>query len=226
MTSAEKPGDLLDTVRSTLFASVPALGVLVFLIVAVKVFRAAHMETATTVAVVSSADPVALLKGVVLTLLPGFLTAVVAAGIWWWVGDTPSGSQALDPAATARTALFRPRTLLVWSLLVMAFFTISWPVFLVLAVPVIAHTILLTGQSIGRWQDAGLARTLPSTVRATGLIAAVVSVGWLALSPTVWLPLRLVHLDARHTTATQGMPLPTEFGAFILSRKGLSGSRQ
>src|ERR1700682_5180372 len=86
MGAKEGSDNVLKTLQGTVWSSIPALSVLVFFAVTVKVFRAARMETTTTVAIVSSADTVALLKGVVLTLLPGFLAGVVAAGIWWWSG--------------------------------------------------------------------------------------------------------------------------------------------
>src|SRR5262249_14997601 len=90
-----------DTLRGALFASIPALSVLVFIVVAVKVFRASRMETTTTVAIVSTADVVALLKGVILTLLPGFLAALTAAAIWWWAGVIPEHAEGADPRRAA-----------------------------------------------------------------------------------------------------------------------------
>jgi len=71
-----------DTLRGAILSSIPALSALVFVVVAVKVFRASYMETTTTVSIVSNADPFQLLKGVILTLLPGFLAALVAAAVW------------------------------------------------------------------------------------------------------------------------------------------------
>ncbi len=77
----EEPKHLFETFRTRALASVPALSILTFVIVAVKVFRASGMETSTTVAIVSTADVIALLKGVVLTLLPGFLAAASGSGL-------------------------------------------------------------------------------------------------------------------------------------------------
>ena len=127
-----------DTIRTTLLTSVPVLSALIFVVVSVKVFRAALMDTTTTVAIVSTADVVALLKGVILTLLPGFLAALTAAAIWWWAGVLPAR---LDRAHrdAAQRGLFSPQALWAWAMIVTAFFTVWWPIFLVLLVPVLGR---------------------------------------------------------------------------------------
>jgi predicted S18 family serine protease len=63
----------LKTLESGVLTSIPVLSVLVFIVVTLKVFRVSGMETTTTVTVISEADTFALLRGVVVTLLPGFL---------------------------------------------------------------------------------------------------------------------------------------------------------
>ena len=69
--TSDPAAGFFDSIRGAIFTSIPALAALVFVVVAVKVFRASRMETTTTVAIVSNADDFQLLKGIVLTLLPG-----------------------------------------------------------------------------------------------------------------------------------------------------------
>jgi hypothetical protein len=203
-----------DTLRGALFASIPALSVLVFIVVAVKVFRASRMETTTTVAIVSTADVVALLKGVILTLLPGFLAALTAAAIWWWAGVLPEHAEGADPRRAATRALLCPQAILAWALIVMAFFTVWWPIFLVLLLPVLFVTGVLIAQSLGR----RLLATVPlrRTLRVFGLVAAAVFVGLLTLEPSVWLPLRTITV-AKGTLTLNGKALPHQFPAYVLS---------
>lgn len=212
--------DFLQTLRGTVLSSIPATSALVFFAVAVKVFRAARMETATTVAIVSSADIPALLKGVILTLLPGFLAGVVAAGVWWWSGsiasaDTETGEQA-SVEHSAWRGLFNPRSALMWSLLVMAFFTISWPAFLALFGPVAFCTVLLAIYTIRKSASNRLLRRMQVFLQAFGVLAAVTSIAWLALSPQVWLPLRLIEMKPGVVVTANGRQLPQRFGAYVL----------
>jgi hypothetical protein len=138
-----------ETIQGAVLTSIPALSALVFVVVAVKVFRAAMMETTTTVAIVSTADVVALLKGVILTLLPGFLAGLTAASIWWWAGVLPTELDGgPEVPAAARRGLLSPQALWAWAMTVMAFFTVWWPVFLVLLVPVLAATVALVPLSL------------------------------------------------------------------------------
>jgi len=147
----QEPGkSFFDTLRGAVVSSVPALSALVFVVVAIKVFRASMMETTTTVAIVSTADLVALLKGVILTLLPGFLAALTAASIWWWAGVLPERLAGDDAPAAARRALFSPQAAFAWAMTVTAFLTIWWPIFLLLFVPVLATTVALLRRSHAR----------------------------------------------------------------------------
>lgn len=270
--SPASPSSFLETVRGTVLSSLPTVSALTFVVVAVKVFRAANMETSTTVAIVSNADVVALLKGVVLTLLPGLLAGIVAATVSWWGASLPTTE---EPGA-ARKALFNARAVLAWSLLVVAFYTISWPVFDALFLP----TALMTGWLLGRgWHVGGehhwrgrrlLAMLLLGTVLAIasvplpvhgtrvwqwfvlvqlpvtvavgwvvgrgwvwsgvewsprlqavlptlGSLAAVGSIGYLTLAPTVWLPLRAITTVPGKTVTVNGTKLPSAFAAFVLS---------
>lgn|GEM_PF-5295673 len=145
----EDEKNLFDTLRIGIITGLPALSAFVFVVVAVKVFRASLMETTTTVAIVSNADAVALLKGVILTLLPGFLAGLTAASIWWWGGVLPSRSDTAVSKEAIGRALFCPQSFCAWAFTVMAFFTIWWPVFLLLSVPVLATTTALTTHYFG-----------------------------------------------------------------------------
>jgi hypothetical protein len=222
MTPDPKAESFFDTLRGSVLSSIPALSALVFVIVAVKVFRASGMEATTTVAVVSTADAVALLKGVILTLLPGFLTGLTAASMWWWAGLLPTHISEQKERAAARAALNSPQAALAWSLTVMAFFTISWPIFVALVVPVAYSTIVLVRESRGR-RTARLTRLRP-WLRGFGLAAAAVSIGFLTLTPSVWLPLRTMTIAAGHTVDVKGGPLPQHFAAYVLSRDASDAS--
>src|SRR6266550_2031207 len=89
---------LFVRLQSGVLTSIPALSALIFVVVAIN----------------STADVVALLKGVILTLLPGFIAAVTAASLWWWAGVLPGAAGAEpapapgereDPQGAARRAL-------------------------------------------------------------------------------------------------------------------------
>lgn len=193
------------------------LSALIFLAAAIKVFRASNMETVTTVSVVSSADTVSLFKGVILTLLPGFLAAVVAAAIWWWSRDFAPDLNSADAASNAMRGLRNPRLTLVWIMLVIAFYTISWPIMVVFLFPVAAMTVLLIGQSRGHWVKVGRTMRLLGTLRILSAGAAIVAILFVALSPTVWLPLRAINLKPGYSAELNGKVLPARFAAFVLS---------
>jgi 4-amino-4-deoxy-L-arabinose transferase-like glycosyltransferase len=112
---------------SQVLTSIPVVTALVFLVVSIKVFRVAHEETSTTVAIVRTADVIALLKGVILTLLPGFFAAGVAASLWWWASAIPDEGELTQDSA--KRALVNPRAGLAWLLLGIACFTLPWPLF-------------------------------------------------------------------------------------------------
>jgi hypothetical protein len=219
MESNESSEDFLRTLRGTVLASIPALSALVFFTVTVKVFRVARMETVTTVAIVSSANPVELLKGVILTLLPGFLAGVVAAGVWWWSGsmdwvreNTPED----EARRTAQQSLTNPRAVLMWSLMAMAFFTISWTAFLGLFLPVVACVAILFSYSRGRKVRPRSLLRMRSFLKAFGVLVGVVSIAWLALSPQVWIPERKIELQPGHAVSANGADLPPRFAAYVL----------
>jgi len=176
---AQDEKTFFDTVRNTLLTSVPVLSALIFVVVSVKVFRAALMDTTTTVAIVSTADVVALLKGVILTLLPGFLAALTAAAIWWWAGVLPTR---LDRAHRdeAQRGLFSPQALWAWAMIVTAFFTVWWPIFLVLLVPVLGTTTALVSLSLGRptRQSSVVRESVPSLALVAAAVIGKFVVGY------------------------------------------------
>jgi hypothetical protein len=179
-------GGFFDTIRGAIFTSIPALAALVFVIVSVKVFRASRMETTTTVAIVSNADDFQLLKGIVLTLLPGFLAGLTAAAIWWWAAVLPERLEGPQARATAERALFSPQAVWAWAMIVMAFFTIWWPVFLVLFVPVLAATGALIPVALGASgvspRTAAVVRGVVAVAVVALIVAAVVdAISWASL---------------------------------------------
>lgn len=195
------------TLQSGVLTSFPSVSALIFVIVAVKVFRASMMETTTTVAIVSTADIVVLLKGVILTLLPGFLTALTATAIWWWASVLPARAGGAQPQNAATRALLAPQAGLAWSMTVVAFFTIWWPVFLILLVPMLATTAALLPQALGHERKTAaktragavvLWGVAPTTAVAALLVTkALGAISWPAfiviLTPALVLPEALVY---------------------------------
>jgi hypothetical protein len=202
-----------DTLRLGVLSSVPALTGLVFVVVAVKVFRASRMESTTTVAIVSTADVNALLKGVILTLLPGFLAALAAVSIWWWASVLPERLDGAGAKEKASRALFSPQAVWTWAMVVTAFFTIWWPIFLLLFLPVLAATVALA--RVARGGAAGTTLPLSRSLKVFGLAGAAVFVGLLTLAPTVWLPLRTITFTSPVTL--KGKQLPERVAAYVLS---------
>jgi len=235
---------LLDTARQVLLTGVPIVSVLMFIAVAIKVFRAAHMETSTTVAIVSSANVVALLKGVVVTLLPGFLAGLIAAAVWLWVRAMPGGP---IRRTDAKQAVVGPNAVLLWSLLAIGFFTVPFIVYLLIVLPVALLTLLLlarwwTGWSatkyrrtrkvagvvfwpvvwlinhvlLGRRTTAAIPFVRKSMV-SISLVAAIASTLFLAISPEVWLPLRTIVITPEHSIAVgDHIVLRHQVAAYVL----------
>jgi hypothetical protein len=219
---AETTKTLSETVRSGILTSIPLVSALTFVIVAIKVFRVSGMETTTTVAIVSTADTLALLKGVVLTLLPGFLEVLTAAAVWAYrsvlpIQDLADGD---DLKKAARGALLSPEAAVAWALTVTAFFTIAWPIFALFFLPMAATTASLALESVtGRRR--GTRRWLRRWHRALGVVSiaiAAVAICLLALAPTVWTPLRAVTFAPNHAPATlQGKQLEPKLAAYVLN---------
>ena len=214
-----------DSLRGTVLASIPALSALVFVIVAVKVFRASGMEATTTVAIVSEADQFTLLKGVVLTLLPGFLAALTAIAMWWWADSIPeppgagatTRKAAMSAAEAARRSLFSSQAAFAWSMVVMAYFTVSWPIFFALFLPVVLATVaLLRERRAHRFRPTVVTR-VRRALKWVGGTAAALAVGFLTLAPSVWLPLRVITVAPGHEVTANGHQMPTRFAAYILS---------
>lgn len=233
--TSERQGDpkFFDTLRGSILSSIPALSALIFVIVAVKVFRASGMETTTTVAIVSSADVIALLKGVTLTMLPGFLAAVTAASMWWWADSFPHRSDAgfvtrsgapLAEAEAARWSLVSAQAAFCWAMVIMAFFTISWPVFLALFLPVALATFELLRQCRTKRYNHTITMRLRRDLKGIGGTAAAVAIGILTLAPSVWLPLRIISVSPGHSVTANGHQMPQQFAAYVLSsdEKGAS----
>ncbi len=187
--ASDPAAGFFDSIRGAIFTSIPALAALVFVIVSVKVFRASRMETTTTVAIVSNADDFQLLKGIVLTLLPGFLAGLTAAAIWWWAAVLPERLEGPGARAEAERALFSPQAVWAWAMIVMAFFTIWWPVFLVLFVPMVAATGALIPVALGA---SGVSRRTVALVRGAVAVAALALVIAAAAGSLSWASLAIV----------------------------------
>lgn len=220
-TSGDHERTFLATLGGVVVTSLPVVSTVVFLAVTIKVFRVANMETATTVAVVSQADVIQLLKGVVLTLLPGFLASLVAASIWWWAGDIPKpavrrdGVVAVDrTSARQATSPANPRFVLVLASLAVAFFTLPWSVLLIFLLPVLAVVGLLQLQSVGR---AAAVRGARGVLRGASLLMAFAMIGSVALAPTVWLPVRAIQLHDGFSVELAGSRVHGEVAGYILS---------
>jgi len=264
---------------------VPALSVLTFVLVAVKVFRVSGMEASTTVAIVSTANTVALLKGVVLTLLPGFIAAVIAAAIWRWVESLPDA----DEGTGVTTVHAAGDLALAWAMVTAGFFTIPWPIFLAFFLPMLVASAPLLDQRLSSrkrhiarmkhgfrilaigtgafsiaygvaWAAVGdtssnwfwtillvlflglfllayrpVNRTLDAwdamhwqrarkVLRVFGAGAAALMIGYLALSQTVWLPLRSIEIQPGPPIELNGRTLPERFGAYVLTQNDKGAS--
>lgn len=230
-------GPFFDTLRGTVLSSIPALSALVFVVAAIKVFRVSNMEATTTVAIVSQANVVDLMKGVVLTLLPGFLAGLTAVAMWWWADAIPEPAPAEAPAPTgvgvskevagaavrdqnrrnSRDALLSSQSVFAWSMIVVAFFTVSWPIFVALLAPVVAATAVF----VHEWQRQDYTtRTVwraKHGLKWVGGAAAAISIGILTLAPSVWLPLRIITVTPGHSVSADGHPLPRSFAGYVLS---------
>jgi hypothetical protein len=221
MAKDESDKTFIGTLGGMVLTSLPVVSAVVFFAVAIKVFRVANMETATTVAVVSQADVVALLKGVVLTLLPGFLAAVVAAAIWWWAGEIASpvseGASKIQQAPSkARWAVSpsNPKFVLVIACLTVAFFTLPWSLLLIFLVPVAAVVVVTRLQAKGRAQEV---RWAGPALRASALIVSFWMIGSVAMSPTVWLPVRAVDIDDEYRAELNETVVTGRVSAYVLA---------
>lgn len=203
--------DFFSTLRGSVIASIPALTAIVFVIVSVKVFRVSGMEATTTVAIVSSADVLDLLKGVILTMLPGFLTALTAVAMWWWADSLPSGD---IEGPRPRAMLFSSQAVFVWAMLVTTFFTVSWPMFIALLPPVGYAIWMLARRS--RFDGEARVRCRLALKGVGGTVAGL-AIGFLALAPTVWLPLRTITVVPGEVVYANGREMPGQFAAYVLS---------
>lgn len=212
-------GDIrfFDTLRGAIFSSIPALSVLIFVIAAIKVFRVSGMEATTTVAIVSAADPLQLLKGVVLTLLPGFLTAVSAVALWWWADAIPVSRIAVR-RDNASAGLLTPQAGLAWSMIGVTFFTVSWPLFVLLLLPAATVTIVLVRNLRVAASPNRMLVRLRLWLKGLSGLAAVLAVGFLALSPALWVPLRTIAIAPGQEVLVNDHALPSRFAAYILSQ--------
>lgn len=208
----------LGTLTGAVISSIPVVSTIVFLAVAIRVFRVANMETVTTASVVGESDLIALLKGMVLTLLPGILAAIVSAAIWWWAGDIPAPAKGESSDGLRDSSqlapLLNPRFALVLVCLAIAFFTLPWTALVVFLIPVVAVVILLIARSCG-W--SGGIRWARPVLRTSGLVLACVIIGSVVMRPTVWLPVRLVEFRDGYAVTLQDREVSGRVKAYVLS---------
>jgi hypothetical protein len=176
LTEGEQPKSFFDTFRGSVLSTLPALSVVTFLLAAIKVFRASGMETSTTAAIVTTADVVALLKGVVLTLLPGFIAVVIAASIWWWA-ESLSGGSAISEGNLA----------FAWGMVGMGFFTVPWPIFMAFFIPMLIASVPLLDQRLRRSegrQAVRRRRLLRTTSLGLGAFSLAYGAAWSIMGDT------------------------------------------
>lgn len=263
----ERP-TFIGALKDSALSSVTTVSVLTFVLVAVKVFRASGMEASTTAAVVIGADLVALLEGVILTLLPSFIGLVIAGAIGWWAWWVPRNGV----EAACRKEFLNLDHVTAWTLVAIGFLTVPSPL-LVPAIP-----MFFCGWALFRhvWDDTwiknarrttyalvcllgigwilaaisaieipwgfvlGLSIAIalialdtrrrphatrdPKWIRRTRVltllacfVSAILNIYYLALSPTVWLPLRQIELTTQTPPRLKDEVLPREFGAYVLS---------
>jgi hypothetical protein len=104
-----------------------------------------------------------------------------------------------------------------WMLIAIAFFTISWPVFLAFFIPVTIAALLVLRRLRSHTGGIGAPGRMKMAVRTFGVSAALLSTFWLALSPQVWLPLRIVSVQPGQTVEVGGQPVASPFSAYVLN---------
>lgn len=109
------------TFQKWLFTNFATISVLSFLLVAIKVFRVSDMETSTALAVITSADTASVIRGVLMSLLPAFVAALIASFLYW-------RSESL-----IRAQAFPIPRWVAWTLLALALFIVATLAFILLA---------------------------------------------------------------------------------------------
>jgi hypothetical protein len=175
--AADKPAragssdSLQDVVKTAVLSGLPIVAALTFVAVTIKVFRVARMETATTVAIVSSADPVVLLKGVIVSLLPGFLAGMIALGVWQWATAMPAYGFTVQDG---RRALSGPRAGLLATLLIIGFFTVPSFAYLLICLPVLAFIGVVLSGLLRPWCRARFSSRILLCMLCAGSLAGLV----------------------------------------------------
>ena len=214
-TETDRTPSLLKGLETRVLTSIPVISALVFIVVTLKVFRVSGMETTTTVSIVSEADTFALLRGVIVTLLPGFLEALTAVSLWLWASRLPRRADGVQ--ARARAALLSPEAAVAWILTVTMFFTIAWPIFLLFFVPMIVTSVALylaaDHPNAGRWVVR-----LRTSLLVVAFVVGTLSLGLLTLASNPWLPLQTITVASNHTLTLDNEPLPDRFAAYVLNQ--------
>ena len=195
------------------WTAIPIVSAIAFIAAALKVFRAAGMETSTTVAILSSTDDIELLKGVLVGLLPGFFTGLLALAIWDWSRHLPADG---FPRESLRESLAGRRAVAVAILLAIGYFTISLlPYALIFLVTLSLYLAVLTRLWTTSEQGSPLLRWRAIVV-VTSLFTAVASVLVLAVATDVWLPLRDVKIVNGNSITIGTVVVRHQVAAYVL----------
>ena len=164
-------GEQLQTwIRSNL----GTISVLSFLLVALKVFRVSDMETSTALAVITTADTGAVIRGVLISLLPAFVAVLIASYAWW------------RSQAAIKGRAFPLRDWVAWLLFALSLFIVATVAFVVLLA-----LFLLMLQLIRTYGRGGAERRFGALQAASFLSAALALyfMGTFALERTsLWVP--------------------------------------
>ena len=173
------------------------LALVTFLYVTFQVYKAGDFEV--NVELIRSSGLTSILTGVLLQQLPFLLLLLGFGACWWLISFTPGlpalapeGGSGLNPRMVATDPRIAPQVLLA-ALLVMGFYTIPWPLFLVSVLSSVTAVVIAHRRKDGRRWTAILAR------RAMALLS-VLLVGWLVYThATIWVPSENVTTEERGT---------------------------
>jgi hypothetical protein len=171
----------------------PMISLVTFLFVTFQVYKAGDFEV--NVELFRSSGLTTILTGVLLQELPFLLILLTFGTCWWLIGYARD-----TPPRTAETRIWRSSTdprnvpqLLLLGLLVIGFYTIPWPLFLLsLVSSVVALTIAHRHEPAGR-------RTVKVTGRTMATVSLLLVTYLLYTHPVVWVPSENVTTTDRGT---------------------------
>jgi hypothetical protein len=189
---AERPAPGSDEVttgeqlQSWIRSNLGTISVLSFLLVAIKVFRVSDMETSTALAVITTADTGAVVRGVLISLLPAFLAVLIASYAWW------------RSQATIRGTAFPLRRWVAWLLFALSMFIVATVAFVVLLALFLVMIQLI--RTYGPRRN-GVNRRRFTALQAVSFVSAALALyfmGTFALERTsLWVPEERVTFAAK-----------------------------